>query len=258
MEKRLNDLLKKMVAEGQIPQYVYKMRNINRYLFDMLINGEMWVSSPKDFNDPFDCDINISTKDSTQTDIQTYYDKYLSKMCEKHEIEKIKNLNITIAEFEKLINFVSKKVLHKKGVACFLDNKDNLLMWSHYADSHRGVCMKFDILEAEDFFSPAKKVIYKQAYPVYNYLSDKNKVADLLFTKSEDWKYEGEVRVVKEKPGNYPFAKTALKEIVFGCKVSEGDKKTISSIIKDKYPATKIFQAQKNNNKFELEFIEQK
>lgn len=256
MKKRLNELLRKMVADKQIPQYVYKMRSVNRFLFDMLINSEMWFSNPNSFNDPFDCNIQISTEGSSEKDIQNYFEKYLSKMCDKNEIEKIKNRNITIAEFEKLINGVSKRVLHKKGVACFLDNKDNLLMWSHYADSHKGVCLKFDVLEASEFFTPAKRVKYESSYPIYNYLSDKNKVADLLFTKSKDWEYEGEVRVIKDKSDNYPFPKSALKEVIFGCNISASDKKTISAIIKDKYPQTKLVQAQRSANNFGLDFIE--
>ena len=177
-------------------------------------------------------------------------------MCGKHELDKIKSGKISVSEFERLINIVSKRILQEKGVACFLDNKDNLLMWAHYADSHKGVCLKFDVLEALDFFAPAKRVKYASSYPIYNYLSDKNKVADLLFTKSKDWEYEGEVRVIKDKPDNYTFPKSALKEVIFGCNITIGDKKTISAILSDKYPGTKIVQAQKKDNNFGLDYTE--
>jgi hypothetical protein len=31
----------------------------------------------------------------------------------------------------------------RAGVACFSALPDDLLMWAHYADKHRGVCLKF-------------------------------------------------------------------------------------------------------------------
>ena len=46
-----------------------------------------------------------------------------------------------------MLNKVAKRVAQRKGIACFLSNCDNLLMWAHYADSHKGVCLKFNILE---------------------------------------------------------------------------------------------------------------
>jgi len=77
-------------------------------------------------------------------------------------------------------------------------------MWAHYADSHKGVCLKFDILEDTDLFSPAKKVEYSKIYPEYDYLTNKNDfVNQMFYTKSEDCAYEGEVRVLKDKKGNF-------------------------------------------------------
>lgn len=41
----------------------YKYHSVNRYLFDLLVNQEFWFSKPKDFNDPFDCNIDLHIKD---------------------------------------------------------------------------------------------------------------------------------------------------------------------------------------------------
>lgn len=246
-----------MVLDEQLPQYVYRMRSVDRYLFDTLINKEMWFSNPTDFNDPFDCDINMTFYDSSHSSIQNYFDKYLKKQFSSKELEKINTTNISNNNFGILLNKVAKKVAQSKGVACFMSNCDNLLMWAHYADSHKGVCLKFDILEDTEFFSPAKKVIYAKDYPVYNYLENKNDfVNQLFFTKSNEWAYEGEVRVLKKKKDNYQFKESSLKELIFGCNISENDKKTLTKIIRQYYPKTKIKQAVKNDSKFELKFEE--
>ncbi len=246
-----------MVIDDQLPQFVYKMRSINRYLFDTLINKEIWFSNPSDFNDPFDCDINMTFNDSEHSSIQSYFDNYLKEQFSPNELVGINQNNISTVDFEILLNEAAKRVAHRKGIACFMTNCDNLLMWAHYADSHKGVCLKFDILEDTEFFSPAKKVSYTKEYPIYNYLKNKNDfVNQMFFTKSNEWSYEGEIRVLKNKKGNYKFKEKCLKEVIFGCNISEGDKKTLIKIIKQYYPTTKLKQAVTKNKIFQLEFKE--
>ena len=57
MEKRYQHLVNQMVLDKKLPQLVYRMRPVNRFLFDSLINSQIWFSNPQDFNDPFDCRI---------------------------------------------------------------------------------------------------------------------------------------------------------------------------------------------------------
>ena len=255
MESRYQRLIKKMVIDKQLPESVYRMRSVNRYLFDSLINSEMWFSNPTDFNDPFDCGIDMKIQNSTQQQFQTYFEKYLAKHLNSDELSKIDKTKITRKKFEDLINKVAKRVTQKKGIACFMSNCENLLMWAHYADSHKGVSLKFNILEDTEFFSPMKKVIYEEDYPEYDYLTNKNDfVNQMFFVKSEDWKYEEEVRILKNKSGNYKFNSNSLKEVIFGCKISEGDKKTLTKIIRNYYQNCKLTQAYKHKSKFGLEF----
>jgi hypothetical protein len=102
MESKYQKLIKQMVIDDQLPQFVYRMRSINRYLFDTLINKEMWFSNPSDFNDPFDCDINMTFNDSEHSSIQNYFDNYLKKefsskkVFNKLKISVIKISNLTL------------------------------------------------------------------------------------------------------------------------------------------------------------------
>ncbi|NOT35828.1 MAG: DUF2971 domain-containing protein [Saprospiraceae bacterium] len=257
MEKRINTILSKMVEQKQIPQFAYKLRTINRYLFDILVNSEMWFAKPDSFNDPFDCAINLDMSGSSQEEINVYYDKFLkSKLNEKERLI-LNPKMITKEKFEELLNKSAKNVIINKGIGCFLDNKEELLMWAHYADSHRGIALKFDVLKDDDFFYPSRRVVYTQEYPKYNYLKGKNEVAEkLIFTKSKEWKYEGEIRIIKPKSGQYKFNPESLVEITFGCKTSKEDEKTILEIARLKYPHIKIFNAIQNQRNFKLDFKE--
>lgn len=68
----------------------------------------------------------------------------------------------------------------------------NILMWSHYADSHKGCCIELSVTS-----SSWKKydVKYVNSLPI---VDGNTKVYDLLTTKLKLWEYENEVRYLKE------------------------------------------------------------
>ncbi len=246
-----------MVENGRVPSELYKFKPINRYLFDLIVNNEMWFSSPKSFNDPFDCRINLNFQNSSQERIDEYFFKYiyegLDDLAKSHF-----NRSVPREKFQKILNEISIEIISNIGVGCFMGDKENILMWSHYADSHKGVSLKFDVKNDLEFFSKGGAVQYSNDYPHYDYISEQNRLVDIVvFRKSKVWEYEQEFRVVKQTQGNYKFKKEALKEIIFGSEVNENDVNTIMKIAEaSKYPDLKFFKCSKNNDEFELSFEE--
>jgi hypothetical protein len=122
-------------------------------------------------------------------------------------------------EWDRIVNETIQNHINSSGVCCFGGNENSILLWSHYADSHKGVCLKFDVLADSDFFVFPLKVKYQKKFPVFNYLKDSKRIFDTLIkTKSDVWAYEEEVRVLKLMFGSHSFKKTTLVEIIFGCK----------------------------------------
>ena len=84
------------------------------------------------------------------------------------------------------------------GMLCFSRNWHNPVLWSHYADKHRGVCLGFDI--ADDTLG---NVIYTSTrFRLNRYDLERNeislqKVLQLLSAKFTDWAYEDEIRVMR-------------------------------------------------------------
>lgn len=136
--------------------------------------------------------------------------------------------------------------------------KENLLMWSHYTYGHTGVCLKFDITEDPDFFTFPIKVKYNKTYPKVNYIENENKAVDsILTTKSNDWKYENEIRIIKpfQKQNKFVFRKEALKEIIFGCKTSDKKISEIKSLAKNNgYNHLTYSKAVLNSQEYRLDF----
>ncbi len=88
-------------------------------------------------------------------------------------------------------NFLGKEV----GVICFSKNWDMPIMWSHYADSHRGACLGFDIEDTllkkmhyseSPYKSPPSRLPTEDAATI---------VERMLSLKHKPWAYECEYRL---------------------------------------------------------------
>jgi Protein of unknown function (DUF2971) len=157
-------------------------------------------------------------------------------------------------------------------VLCLSANNDNLLMWSHYANEHRGVVFRMSCLEQPDSsWSVAREINYSQKMPRF---MDQREIRDLIcgraeprrelivertvLTKSIDWSYEQEWRVYiysqREGFEFLPFEPQELSGVYFGCRVSDQDRSEISTLAKTINPAIELFVAKKAERDFKLEF----
>lgn len=103
----------------------------------------------------------------------------------------------------------------KFAIFCTTSYFDNILMWSHYGDSHKGICFQYnedDILGSIDIdpqisFCFYGNVSYSKTRPVFTNLISSGRYLPesiskqifhlvCLFTKFKDWKYEGERRYI--------------------------------------------------------------
>jgi hypothetical protein len=114
------------------------------------------------------------------------------------------------------------------GLLCFSANWTNPLLWSHYADKHKGICLGLDLRRG----SEGQEVQYRRTRPWVDLgkcqdpLSIPVDIQDLLLrTKFSDWKYEQERRKFVDlskakKEGELyflPFDEDLrLKEVILG------------------------------------------
>lgn len=232
-EQYIQELVKRAVYEGRIPRYLYKYKSLKSNFDKILIDQELWFSTPDKFNDPFDCQIQVDTTNS-----QEEKEQFLNESLETFLSSEKNNFKIVFNNdkiWDDLVNRNFKKEINKIRISCFGSNQDNILMWSHYADYHAGVCLKFDVLADPDFFKIPLMVNYQPFYPIYNPFKGGKQllVSALIGTKSDIWKYEEEVRIVKLESGPYKFKKTALVEVIFGCKTNQDEINKIKKLATD-------------------------
>jgi len=106
------------------------------------------------------------------------------------------------------ISATKQQMAEQYGLLCFSLDWHNPLLWSHYADRHRGVALGFDVNE-----QMLKPVSYVKDRPVLEKINDKISHS-LLFTKYEDWRYEQEARIYTTLKD--PDPKTGLYFADFG------------------------------------------
>ena len=72
------------------------------------------------------------------------------------------------------------------GMICFSQDWQNPVLWSHYADRHRGIVLRFEVND-----EMLQEVTYVSARPALRGI-DMATAQALLFTKYQDWQYERE------------------------------------------------------------------
>ena len=190
----------------------------------------------------------------------------------EHALSNLENSRIKISTFNDLndpfellaANFKesrSRKIFRdwksttneKTGIICFSGDWSEPVMWSHYAEKHKGICLGFnvnrDIVQKIDYQSERLLIeLDSDTNPEHlpNELKD-----SLLCTKSSGWSYEEEHRIFLElnsdlKIGDLYFREfdddIELAEVILG-PLCEKPISKIRSLVASKYPKAVVFQA---------------
>ncbi len=208
---------------------LYKYRCFNEFTENIILNSSLYFSPVKNFNDPFDCRLSFK-QEYSQNEIQEYF----LKMKENEEL--VPSIEDIIKKFGKSKDFYKfqkkyyNQFVSNIGILSLSKNYKNILMWSHYADNHKGLIFEFET--SHKLNSPSScflnyletgplKIDYKDKYELLSYATDKEILADvimkLLLTKYSAWEYENEYRVIDTKhQGEKKFRKEELISIIFG------------------------------------------
>lgn len=224
---------------SNIPLYCF--RTINKYSISDLVKNEITMADPNTFNDPFDTPL-FSHLDLRRGIIKKKLEYDIKPMIDAYKHFKVRC-------------FVKHKKKSRKQPF------ENQLMWSHYADSHRGICIRYKFdkeINIEDdkelMFSNWYNEVYKKEIK-----PDDPKSLDLRFllaTKEKCWHYENEARLVHFDPScTDKYKPISIKEskieaIFFGCRCTDEDKQTIRKIFPQK---TGVADVEFFEFKFDLE-----
>lgn len=258
---------------------LYKYRPDNVHTLDILRNNELYFSFVEEFNDPFDCRVKFVLP-SNKEQWEAHAKKH--RIPEDLARNAIKGLEGIKFDAEKIIQLYEKSNFRTITLCCLSEIRDNILMWSHYSNSHRGICIGFETIIDQDSLCiktddpilnnhieptyhrtlPVDKVKYQIKCPEsYNFLvSDHKHLKKFFTTKSIDWQYEQERRITMPyhdvNKRLIQYDKSALKEVILGCKITAEFKKQVVKLIRDKYTSkaytVDVFQTSIDRNEYRL------
>lgn len=270
--RKLNYSLFFFIQGGIIlpPSRLFKYLNIDRYSIHNLKNLKVYFNNSSFLNDPFDFLLDEIKLEVTIEDIINLYNDSIdeSSLGNPHvnnfsEIpQDFKNNAFEIGRVK--YRYFITETFRNKGVYCFSSINDNILLWSHYAGGHRGICLEFDSKQFDKALEMKYFSVYPSIRPIdqmrrYNLSRSQDMNEEILLpllSKSIDWSYEKEWRIFHEQ-SNYLFGyePTALKSVYFGLKAERHNIELISSILRNKYRNVNTYKAVKNRDKYKIDFI---
>jgi hypothetical protein len=177
-----------------------------------------------------------------------------------------------------LYRVVQKAISEHLGIVCFTDKADSLLMWGHYAEGHRGFAYGFD--PRHPFFHSGvgfegarlfRKVVYSRRRPrvalsearVPEDLFSERLAHEFFFTKSDDWAYESEWRLVLPLDRNdavdddqhVGLPEGLLTTVIVGSRASEEDRERVAELIASDefFRDVEVLQASPSDEEFRID-----
>lgn len=162
------------------------------YSENIFINPKLKLTPPSHLNDPFERKIPHGIEAII---LESHLGRFITESQKANNIHDSKEHTVNTLE----------KTLGLIGITAMSENPGSILMWSHYADSHNGICIGYDISKINnekmrlleiDYstkrFEPSDIIKDLQTLPsMIDTIIDK-----VVTTKSEQWSYENEHRYI--------------------------------------------------------------
>ena len=224
---------------AHLPSKLYRYRNFTSesmvWRINEILSGEIYLSHPDSLNDPLEAcsmvtsrtyasysagkelymaclkndltpqqfEAIFSSEDWHYELLKTVVDKSCTFTPEKKKQIAESLMDATMKEVatgNERINQLSRNMMR---IACFTTKADNLPMWSHYADSHKGICLEYCTAEIVGAAIREKlfPVLYVDQLPDMMPLSATHSMPKktpeyLASHKLDDWEYEDEWRLL--------------------------------------------------------------
>ncbi len=236
---------------------LFKFRSINKYLIDTLVKGTVYCAQPIHLNDPFDC----------QVDIKKAVANAISRLSGKKKQNLVK-LSKAKGLFDKI-----QEDIKRVGICSFSLALKEPLLWSHYANEHKGLCLTYEI-PGQFFFDPSNNIIGVSPVdydvnPLTEWFieiepekagTDLNEFAielleKILTIKGKDWRYEQEIRIIRYNEGALPVPKDFLKQVCFGMNAPESDISLIKQIIDNAGYSVEYYQIERSEQDFGIKTV---
>ncbi|PCH67924.1 MAG: hypothetical protein COC06_10520 [Bacteroidales bacterium] len=231
-------------------KWLFKYMPFNLNTVKLLINSELWFGKPDIQNDPNEAEfiLNYGKTVQEKSRYQFHIDEDFKSIIKETYSGKNYPTGYERIKFEKQLKERTKEYL---GICSMSIKLDDILMWSHYADCNKGICLVFnkEVL-TEKLFGDKAMVDYSNTIANANFSINGNfgeliYDTEFYFTKLDNWAYEKEFRFIRRFQELIPqkdinrtvsFPEDALIGVILGEKFPKEDFKTLMNLVYAKNP----------------------
>ena len=218
----------------QRPERFYRYRPINKFLWDLLENNELYFATQDQLPDILDLRFELGTGVWNNIANNIYDKLFTQGIFTPMQSREVVVGNIvsaqTSAHGQRLLqqSQIWKKALNCWGVCCLTIDNINYKMWEEYADKHSGVCLEFDLCSTPRLYDRTYPVTYTDMPQVLDKGID---ISKILLNKKPQYFYESEWRILRFPASPFKFNKESLTAIYFGVNISKDNYEKIEAFL---------------------------
>lgn len=246
-------------VEFTFPSILYKYRCWSNPLHHkILTDNEVYLASPRDFEDVYDC--NVPEKYPSKDQLFDYFfnivyaerpqlTRQQKRACAR---QLVKRSPLAHPKLRKLISERFAQVFHNCfGVLSMTADCNNDEMWRKYGDNHKGFCIGIDTRLLFECVGGGGDVTYEDKLPTIDFFGDDfmTKHFKGIFVKENKWRFEKEYRlhkrwdhVVTNDERNIELPINSIVKIILGNNMPLHDKLEIIRIAKRFHPNAEIIE----------------
>jgi len=262
---QIDEMMK--VLPAQLYRYASLSGERSERMRKLLVESKLFCISPSRFNDPLDCKI-PHVLEGTKKQIRDYVrgvikrqDPGLSsgdiKIAAKCLLDEIKTM-----EWKAAFDARNQATMNRRGIVSLSTEPDNMLMWSYYADSHKGIAIRFNmenIAKTSEFLIPIQ-VKYLHEMPTNNFrgteLNEFGYINTAFGSKSIAWAHEKEWRLVKTTgEGLIDISPDLIDGVILGMNIEPEIEANIRDWIDLRGSPTEWLRVAHKRNSFDLELV---
>lgn len=249
------------MQSSKVPSKFYRYRPFNNQTLESLCKDSLYFARPETFNDPFDCNPRFEC-DVDIFKLRELLSKLIKKRVSNEIKASLKKAQLDLSKDNSFVEYKSIEQAHNKinhieymasdpdydrppgnleqillvyaieqelhnhyenGICCFSESCLNPLLWSHYGDQHKGICIGYSTDRVpkpelkEVIYGGSRVIRASTAYEAFvkENLNAKEKLnQDFLLRKSKEWRYEKEWRLIASH--GLQNSRMKLTEVIFG------------------------------------------
>lgn len=241
-------------------EYLYKYGYLNKCSEELFSKPQVWFSTPSQLNDPFECRPWYTFEGNAEQIVES-----ARKMLRKQNHDLTPHMATAQAvaliledrhrdpEVQKRAREVEARWLAKVGLFCLSRVRDNILMWSHYADQHRGYCLQFEATDHTHMGNNLFLIPMTNQLSSFTLAKSSEHVQLIYLSKHSGWAYEQKWRIIdtKNRSGLHSYPPELLRGVIFGLQMPDSDKTHIREWVKQRGHSVKFYECRQDDRRFQ-------